>query len=133
MSKVPRTRLYAYLSYVDAAAALEWLTALGFTITTRHEGPGGDIVHAEVRRDEVALMVTSAEGGDAVPSSPGGSGLYLCLADAGDVDDWYHRAVGAGAREVIPPEDTPWGGRRARVLDPEGHEWSAGTYEPGRS
>ncbi|MFB8758833.1 VOC family protein [Streptomyces nigra] len=132
MSNVPRTRLYAYLSYADAAAALEWLTALGFAITTRQEGPDGDVVHAEVRRDEVALMITTAERGSAVPPSAGG-GLYLCVADATDVDQWYHRAVGAGAREVVPPEDTLWGSRRARVLDPEGHEWSAGTYQPGQS
>ena len=25
-----------------------------------------------------------------------------------------------------------WGSRRARVLDPQGHEWSFGSYEPGR-
>ena len=35
------------------------------------------------------------------------------------------------AAPVFPPEDTEWGSRRARVLDPGGHEWSSGTYEPG--
>ena len=29
------------------------------------------------------------------------------------------------------PEDTEWGTRRARLLDPEGQEWSFGTYAPG--
>ena len=37
-----------------------------------------------------------------------------------------YRDAEAGAQEVIPPEDTEWGTRRARVLDPEGHEWSVG-------
>ena len=36
----------------------------------------------------------------------------------------------AGCSEVISPEDTEWGTRRARVLDPEGVEWSFGTYDP---
>jgi uncharacterized glyoxalase superfamily protein PhnB len=34
---------------------------------------------------------------------------------------------------VIAPETTEWGTGRARVLDPEGHEWSFGSYEPGHS
>ena len=41
------------------------------------------------------------------------------------------QALDAGARPVIVPEDTPWGGRRARVLDPGGYEWSFGDYRPG--
>jgi len=30
-----------------------------------------------------------------------------------------------------PSADTDWGGRRARVLDPGGREWSFGSYRPG--
>jgi hypothetical protein len=37
----------------------------------------------------------------------------------------------AGARVVYPPEDAEWGTHRYRVLDPEGYEWSFGTYRPG--
>jgi len=49
------------------------------------------------------------------------------------VDALHERAVGAGAREVFAPESTEWGSRRSRVLDPEGHEWSFGSYRPGQS
>ncbi|MFJ3812515.1 hypothetical protein ACIPWE_39900 [Streptomyces sp. NPDC090073] len=42
------------LSYADAAAGLAWLTAVGFEITTRQDGPGGMLVHAEVRMGEIA-------------------------------------------------------------------------------
>jgi len=59
---------------------------------------------------------------------PSGHGIYLLV---GDVDDTYARAVAAGATPVIEPEDTEWATRRARVLDPEGVEWSFGSYEPG--
>lgn len=31
---------------------------------------------------------------------------------------------------MIKPEDTEWDTRRCRILDPQGQEWSAGTYEP---
>ena len=57
-----------------------------------------------------------------------GQGVYL-LVD--DVDAAHRAAVAAGGTSVTEPEDTGWGGRRARVLDPEGLEWSFGTYEPG--
>lgn len=57
-----------------------------------------------------------------------GHGLYV-ITD--DVDDFYERATAAGALSVIPPEDTGWGSRRARVLDPGGYEWSFGSYAPG--
>ncbi len=60
-----------------------------------------------------------------------GDGLYLWFAQASAVDAWYSQARAAGGRGVIPPEDTEWGTRRARVLDPRGKEWSAGTYQPG--
>ena len=42
-------------------------------------------------------------------------------------------AVEAGGRSVLEPEQTEWGTERSRVLDPEGYEWSFGTYEPGGS
>ncbi|MFJ9539701.1 VOC family protein [Streptomyces sp. NPDC101225] len=136
MSDAVPARLHAYLSYASAPSALEWLKAVGFDVLVRQEGPDGRVAHAEVRMGEIALMLASADNEYTVAPLRGvssGSGLYLWLAGAADVDDWYRRAVDAGGREVIPPEDTPWGSRRARVLDPEGHEWSAGTYRPGQA
>jgi uncharacterized glyoxalase superfamily protein PhnB len=57
-----------------------------------------------------------------------GQGLYL-LAD--DVAAIHAKAIEAGARSVFDPERTEWGTERSRVLDPEGYEWSFGSYEPG--
>ena len=47
-----------------------------------------------------------------------------------DVDAHHARAKSAGARVVYGPEDTDFGTRRYRALDPEGYEWSFGTYAP---
>jgi uncharacterized glyoxalase superfamily protein PhnB len=124
-------RLFAYLSYPDAPAALDWLTALGFETVRRQDGDDGTVLHSEVRLGDVVLMVASDDADYRVPPLVGrstGRGLYL-LAD--DVDGLHERAVGAGGRSVIPPENTEWGTRRARVLDPQGGEWSFGSYEPG--
>ncbi len=125
--------LFAYLSYRDAPAALDWLQALGFTILTRQDGPASTVTHAEVRLGSVVLMVASDDAGYDVPALKGrstGGGLYLRVAD---VDALHQQAVSAGAREVFKPESTEWGTRRSRVLDQEGHEWSFGSYEPGQS
>jgi len=124
-------RLFAYLSYPDAPAALDWLVAVGFEVVRRQDGPRGEVVHAEVRLGDAVVMVAGDDAAYARPPLVGvsaGQGLYL-LVD--DVDGVAGRAVAAGAELVVAPEDTPWGSRRARVLDPQGREWSFGTYEPG--
>ena len=126
--------LHAYLSYRDAEVGLRWLEQVGFTVVTRQDDPDGTVLHAEVRCGDVVLMVASADAAYDVPALRGrstGGGLYLWLSESADVDDWCSRAVEAGAQAVIAPEDTEWGTRRSRVLDPEGHEWSVGTYRPG--
>jgi uncharacterized glyoxalase superfamily protein PhnB len=124
-------RLFAYLSYRDAPAALSWMEHVGFSLVRRQDSGAGEVAHAEVRMGDAVIMVSSADADYQRPALIGrstGGGLYL-LVD--DVDDFYRKALSAGGRAVIPPEDTEWGTRRARVLDPEGQEWSAGTYEPG--
>ncbi|MGY1805183.1 VOC family protein [Blastococcus sp. SYSU D00922] len=129
-------RLAAYLSYRDAPAALAWLQTLGFEVVRRADAPDGTVAHAEVRCDDVVLMVASYDAQYRRPPLVGsstGGGLYLVLDDAAAVDDRFARATAAGGRAVIAPEDTEWGTRRARVLDPEGGEWSFGTYAPGES
>ncbi|MFJ9813227.1 VOC family protein [Streptomyces sp. NPDC101158] len=126
--------LHAYLSYRDTGAGLAWLSAAGFRIVRREDTEDGTLAHAEVRFGDVVLMVARAHDAYSRPALYGvstGSGLYLCLPTPSAVDHWYFRAVSAGGVPVIEPQDTHWGARRARVLDPEGHEWSVGTYRPG--
>ena len=124
-------RLYAYLSYADAPGALRWFSDLGFTIVSRQDGAAGQVVHSEVRLGEVVLMISSNDAAYSRAPLIGrstGRGLYLFVDD---VDAYFDRALAAGATSVFKPEATEWGTRRARVLDPEGNEWSLGTYEPG--
>jgi len=126
------TKLFAYLSYRDVAAAIEWLAALGFETTARQEA-GGAVVHAELRLGDAVVIVAPADEEYAIPDLIGrstGQGMYL-LVD--DVSSAHGAALQAGGCSVFPPEMTEWGTERARALDPEGYEWSFGTYEPGGS
>ncbi|TFD83186.1 bleomycin resistance protein [Cryobacterium lactosi] len=124
-------KLFAYLSYADAPAALTWLRDLGFTVVRRQDGEGNQVIHSELRLGEVVVMVSSFDEDYVTAPLLGrstGRGLYL-LVD--DVDAFFGRAIAAGGTSVIGPEDTDWGSRRARVLDQGGLEWSFGSYEPG--
>ena len=123
--------LFAYIGYRDAPRALTWLEALGFETVRRQDGDDGAVIHAEVRLGDAVLMLSTADaqyGELTLVGHSTGSGLYLCTED---VDSIYAAAIGAQGTGVLAPEDTEWGTRRARVLDPEGHEWSFGSYRPG--
>ena len=121
--------IFPYLSYRDTAAALQFLEeAFGFTTSVRWEAPDGTVQHAEVTFGEGAVMMGTANH----PTAPldgisVGQGLYVYVED---VDAHFAQAQARGARVVYPPEDTEWGTRRYRVLDPEGYEWSFGSYQP---
>jgi uncharacterized glyoxalase superfamily protein PhnB len=125
--------LFGYLSYRDAQAAIAWLEAIGFESTARQAGDDEAVLHAELRLNDAVVMLATADADYAVPPLVGrstGIGLYLRVQDVGAI---YAAAIEAGATSVFEPEATEWGSERARVLDPEGHEWSFGSYEPGSS
>jgi uncharacterized glyoxalase superfamily protein PhnB len=125
------SKLFAYLGYRDVDAAITWLEALGFETTTRQQDDGGATVHAESRLGDAVVMVAPADEPYETPKLLGrstGHGLYV-LVD--DVAALHGAALRAGGSSIFAPEKTEWGTERARVLDPEGYEWSFGTYEPG--
>jgi uncharacterized glyoxalase superfamily protein PhnB len=119
-----------YLSYRDAPAALRFLQeAFGAAILVRWDGPDGAVQHAEIRFGNGVVMMGSADHPELpLQEASVGQGIYIVVDD---VDAHFARARAAGARVVISPEDTNWGTRRCRVLDPEGYEWSFGSYWPG--
>jgi uncharacterized glyoxalase superfamily protein PhnB len=113
---VPRLR--------DATTSLRFLTeALGFDLVIDQRDTAGHLIHAELRHGDAVIM-----GGPGNTSPATSPGLYLVVED---VDTIYDAAIGAGATSLYPPENTTWGSRRARITDPDGHEWSFGTYKPG--
>lgn len=124
-------KLFAYLSYSDAEAIIEWMTAIGFEVVRRQDGPNRTVLHSEMKLGSAVLMVASYDADYQRPPLVGqstGGGLYLLVEDVTSI---YQKALAAGAKGVIAPEKTAWGSDRARVLDPQGGEWSFGTYEPG--
>ena len=64
------------------------------------------------------------------PNDTGGietRSVYIVVPDA---DAAYARAMAAGAELIRPLQGTGYGSREFAIRDPEGHTWTAGTYDP---
>jgi uncharacterized glyoxalase superfamily protein PhnB len=130
-SRAARPTMVPCFGYRDAVAALRWLAeAFGFEERQAYAAPDGTVMHAEMAFGGDVVMIGTGEPpaeGDAAATAPTGHGIYVVVED---VDAHHERAKAAGARIVYGPEDTAFGTRRYRALDPEGYEWSFGTYSP---
>ena len=131
-----RSTIIPAFRYNDAKAAIEWLSNIfGFERHAVYEGPGGAIAHAELTLNGGMIMLGSQKddefgGRYKSPNELGGvetSSAYVVITDA---DAAWARAQAAGATVVRPMTKTDYGSREFAVKDPEGHTWSAGTYDP---
>lgn len=59
---------------------------------------------------------------------PKGVTLHLQVDDP---DEWWGRAMVAGAEPLFPLEDQFWGDRYGQLRDPFGHTWSIGGPKKG--
>jgi PhnB protein len=75
---------------------------------------------AEIRIYDAVIMVSDGAGVRASSSAF----LYVYVEDT---DAAFRRAIEAGAREVEPPTDMPYGDRRATVEDAWGNTWQIAT------
>jgi PhnB protein len=118
----------------DCAGAIQFYkTAFGAKERGRMSGPGGKIVHAEIRIGDSIVMLN-----DEMPSMSGQPGVYMSPRTAGlatgalflyveDVDAVFNRAKRAGCVVRQPPTDMFWGDRYGQVMDPFGHTWAFAT------
>lgn len=122
--------------YRDAPAAMDWLChVFGFERHVVYEGESGTIDHAELQLDGGMIMLGSAKDdaygrGFKSPEELGGVETRSSYIVVEDADGAYARALAAGATVVRPLKDTGSNSREFTVKDPEGHSWSAGTYNP---
>jgi PhnB protein len=108
--------------------------AFGARLLSSMDGPGGVVMHAEIRIGDSIIMVS-----DEMPPMPGQPATRKTPKNAGaitggvmlyvkDTDAAFERAVKAGGKGVMPPADQFWGDRYAQVEDPFGHVWAIGTH-----
>jgi uncharacterized glyoxalase superfamily protein PhnB len=122
------------MRYADAAAAIDWLErAFAFERSSVHEGPNGDVAHAELRfGDGMVMLSTAGENRLGLKTArelgAANQGVYVIVADG--IEAHHERALAAGAEVIQELEDTDYGSRNYTVRDPEGNVWSFGTYRP---
>lgn len=129
MSTAADVRLWHTMSFRDADAMIAWLSAVGFVehATHRAETDPAVVVHAEwLWPGGGGVMFGSLREGGVV-TNVGHSSAYLVTDEP---DDVFDRAVAAGAEVVQPMVDQDYGGRGGTVTDPEGNQWSIGSYQP---
>ena len=135
-----RPAIIPCLWYRDAPAAIAFLCeGFGFECRAVHADDQDPslIHHAELVREHHMIMLSSQRCDTEFtrkaralrPEDAGGNtqGIYIVLDE---VDSHAARARAAGARIILEPADQDYGGRTYTALDPEGHVWSFGSYDP---
>ncbi|MNC85805.1 hypothetical protein D3C83_14190 [compost metagenome] len=119
-----------HLICAGAANAIEFYKkAFNAVEEARLPGPQGRIMHAQIRIEGSAVMLVDempewgAFGPKSLKGSPVTIHLYVENADA-----VFARAVGAGAKVIMPLADMFWGDRYGKLEDPFGHHWSVATH-----
>ena len=121
--------------YVDAPAAIEWLCRVfGFTEHLVVPGPGGTIAHAQLTLGGGMIMLGSAMNDEygshfRTPQEAGGNTqtVYIVIDE---IDAHYQNSMAEGAPIIMEIADQDYGGRLYSALDPEGHLWHFGSYDP---
>ena len=123
----PMTGITPYLTVRGASEASEFYQrAFGARELDRKAGEDGKrLIHCHLRVNGADLMMSDEfpEYGCALGDGPNGVTLHLAVDDA---DEWWNRAVEAGATVTMPIADQFWGDRYGQVRDPFGHTWSIG-------
>ena len=119
----------AHLTVSEGQEALAFYErAFGGTVTNRMIGPDGSFLHGEVQVGNSSVMVgEEVLGSSKSPRSLGGTPVTVHVY-VKDADDFFMRAIQAGARVTRPLENQFWGDRYGQLVDPFGHVWAVATH-----
>jgi PhnB protein len=119
-----------YLIIKGVDEALEFYKkAFGAQELLRVPGPGGKIMHAEMKIGDSPIMMSDEwpEAGFTGPLTRGGTTVSI-LIYCPNVDAFVDRAVTAGVKILKPLQNQFYGDRSATFSDPYGHIWTAATH-----
>jgi PhnB protein len=115
------------LTVKNAVVAIEFYRdAFDAVEQARFTAPTGHVV-AEMAIDGLRFFLVdeNPEAFNLSPTSLDGTTVRINLI-VDDPDGTAAQAVGAGASEIFPVADQPYGFRQGRVADPDGHHWLIG-------
>jgi len=95
---------------------------------SRAPGPGGKLMHAEVRIGDSPVMFADDFGAEfGMPALAQGRMPFNLQLYVPDADASYAKAVAAGCKATMALADQFWGDRYGQVLDPFGITWAIAT------
>ncbi|MEO1014158.1 MAG: VOC family protein [Pseudomonadota bacterium] len=130
-----RAKIIPTMRYEDAPRMIDWLCdAIGFERRLVIEDEDGGVAHAQLTLGDAMIMLGSSRDDDfgklqKSPKALGGAtqSPYIVVDD---VDGLAERVAAAGGEIVYGPQSPEHGGRDFGCLDPEGHLWNFGSYDP---
>ena len=110
----------------NPAEALDFCVKAFDAVTLNERpGPDGALAHALLTIGPAMVMIEAQW--PTLPSRapvPDGSSPVVIFVYVPDVNATVERAVGLGARVLVPLQDQFWGDRLAWIMDPSGHVWT---------
>jgi PhnB protein len=128
LSRMPTSSLTPMLTVRNAADAIHFYErAFRAVESERVETPTGQIV-AEMSIDGQHFFIVDENPKtlNLSPESLGGTSVRINLI-VDDTDATIAQAIAAGATEIFPAADQPYGLRQGRVSDAYRHHWLIGT------
>jgi PhnB protein len=122
---VSRTQLFPFLAVKDVEAAVAFYAAAFGAVEEgkRIAAPDGrQVAVLLVGGARVGVASEDPSTGTLSPESAGATTVRASL-HVDDPDAVHAAAVAAGATEMFPVADQPYGLRQGRVVDPFGHHW----------
>jgi uncharacterized glyoxalase superfamily protein PhnB len=122
MTQAPPPQVWPSFGARDARALIRFLVdAFGFAETVVY-GEGDRVDHAELAWPLGGGVMLGSSSGSMSP------GTFHAYVVCDDPDALFAHAVKHGAIVVSELSDTDYGSRDFAVRDPEGNQWSFGTY-----
>ena len=136
MSDSGKSTIIPGMRYRDAPFAIDWLCRVfGFSRNLVVPDDQGGIAHAQLILGNGMIMLGSAREGavhDQLVGLPRdlGATTQAAYVVIEEIDGHYRRAVHEGAQIVYELIEQEYGGKLYSALDPEGHLWNFGSYDP---
>ena len=119
------TDLYPVVAVQDVDAAVAFYAAAfgAVEVGERLVAPNGSQVAVlEIAGHRLGVATAAPDLGTPSPETAAATTVRLSL-HVDDPDAATARAIAAGATEMFPVADQPYGLRQGRVVDPFGHHW----------
>jgi len=120
-----------HLAVDRAADYIEFLkNAFGAEEISRSPGPGGKLMHAQMKIGDTMLMFADDFGAEfgLPPIAQGRMPFHLHLY-VPDADTTWNQAVAAGCTVTMSIGDQFWGDRYGHVRDPFGMNWAIASHK----